>query len=183
MSRATLSVLFTAVLVGSLSAQQPSAVRWFPKPAKGAVTRPWLPLLDTATLTLGRYRLAKGAKDGQSPHAQDEVYYVVSGRAKFTAGGETKVIQAGDSVFVPARVVHRFSDIESNLDLLVFFSKVRLPNGRHGGRTAANRADAPSQRPVSGATLAFSTGLVRTQRGKCRSTTGNRRGSRPTASS
>lgn len=121
----TLTILFSV----AAPAQKSAAVRWFPATKGAQATKPWLPLLDTATLTLGRYRLAKGAEDGQSPHARDEVYVVVSGRAKLTVGTESRAVATGDAIFVAAGAVHRFSEIEQDLDLLVFFSKVKKATG------------------------------------------------------
>ena len=87
--------------------------------------KPWLAFIDNSTMTCGVYRLAKGSKDGQSPHALDEVYYVVSGKAKFKAGDKTVDCKPGSVLFVKAKVEHRFFDIEEDLTTLVFFSKVK----------------------------------------------------------
>ena len=40
-------------------------------------------------LSFGTYSIPAGAVDGQSPHAEDEVYVVTSGRGSFTSGGRT----------------------------------------------------------------------------------------------
>jgi mannose-6-phosphate isomerase-like protein (cupin superfamily) len=72
-------------------------------------------------LSLGLYVLAAGGKDPQSPHFEDEAYYVVSGRGRFTAGDQERAVSAGDTLFVPARLPHHFHDIEQELVLLVFF--------------------------------------------------------------
>jgi hypothetical protein len=66
----------------SLAAQAP--VQWFLASTASADHKagtPWLQLLDTATLSTGRYRLPKNGKDSQSPHDRDEVYFVVAGKA------------------------------------------------------------------------------------------------------
>jgi mannose-6-phosphate isomerase-like protein (cupin superfamily) len=74
------------------------------------------------TMSAGLYVLEAGGADPQSPHAQDEIYYVVSGRARFTSGGEQRAVAAGDVLFVPAREEHRFHAIEERLSLLVVFA-------------------------------------------------------------
>lgn len=84
--------------------------------------RPYLPFLNRSTLRCGIYRLAAGAADGQSPHTQDEVYYVLKGKAKFKVEEESSVVQTGDVLFVGAKATHQFYDIEEDLELLVFFS-------------------------------------------------------------
>ncbi|MCA8976634.1 MAG: cupin domain-containing protein [Planctomycetes bacterium] len=113
-------------------ATPPPAVEWLPAAELGprlAASTPWLSLVDRATMTVGRYRLAAGATDGQTPHDRDEVYYVLGGKAQFTVGDETRAVGAGDMVFVMAAAEHRFHDIEADLDLLVFFSTVTPASG------------------------------------------------------
>lgn len=83
----------------------------------------WDPFLDRGNLHMGIYRLAAGAEDGQSPHGEDEVYYVVEGSASFTVDGETTPIAAGDVLFVAAHADHNFHDITEDLELLVFFAR------------------------------------------------------------
>jgi quercetin dioxygenase-like cupin family protein len=72
-------------------------------------------------LSGGRYVLDAGATDPQSPHTEDELYIVMSGKATVFVGGETRPIVAGSIVFVAAGVEHRFLDIEERLVLLVVF--------------------------------------------------------------
>ena len=78
--------------------------------------------LRVESMSAGLYVLEAGATDPQSPHAQDEIYYVVSGRARFTSGGEERAVEAGDVLFVPAQEEHRFHSIEERLSLLVAFA-------------------------------------------------------------
>ena len=73
-------------------------------------------------MSAGLYVLDVGAADPQSPHGQDEIYYVVSGRARFTSGGDERAVEAGDVLFVPAQEEHRFHSIEERLSLLVVFA-------------------------------------------------------------
>lgn len=87
-----------------------------------APAKAWVPMLGRSTLSVGRYRLAAGSEDGQSPHDRDEIYYVVAGEGSFTAAGETRKVKAGDLVFVAGKAKHHFHDIEKDLDVLVMFS-------------------------------------------------------------
>lgn len=82
----------------------------------------YLPFLERRSLSCGIYRLAAGAEDGQSPHARDEVYYVVSGKAVLEVAGATYQASPGAVLFVLAGARHRFVDIEEDLTTLVFFS-------------------------------------------------------------
>jgi mannose-6-phosphate isomerase-like protein (cupin superfamily) len=78
--------------------------------------------LRVPSMSAGLYVLAAGATDQQSPHREDEMYYVVRGRALFRAGDERREISPGDVLFVPKNVEHRFHDITEELALLVFFA-------------------------------------------------------------
>ena len=77
--------------------------------------------LRVPDLSAGLYVLDAGATDPQSPHAEDELYHVVSGRARITVGAETRDVFPGSLVFVAARVPHRFHDITERLEVLVVF--------------------------------------------------------------
>ena len=85
--------------------------------------RPWTPVMQGQNVLTGVYRLKAGTEDKQSPHASDEVYYAVSGKAKFRVGEEVFEVKAGSILFVKAQAVHQFFDIEEDLVLVVFFDK------------------------------------------------------------
>lgn len=59
--------------------------------------------------------------DPQTPHAQDELYFVQSGRAIFDHEGEQKPVQAGDCLFVAAGKSHRFLDFSPDFGTWVVF--------------------------------------------------------------
>ena len=81
-----------------------------------------LEFLRVPSLSLSTYRLSAGAADPQRPHTEDEVYYVVRGRAQFRAGNESCAVAPGTVLFVEAGVEHRFHSIEEDLELLVVFA-------------------------------------------------------------
>ena len=83
----------------------------------------WLEFLKVPSLRTGLYVLPAGSVDTQSPHTEDEVYYVVRGRGRFTADGNDMEVEAGAVLFVAAHVEHRFHSIEEDLEILVFFAK------------------------------------------------------------
>ena len=82
----------------------------------------YLQFINAGTLSLGLYVLAAGSADTQSPHAEDEIYYVVAGRGVVDVAGERRQVQPGSIIFVAKEVDHRFVDIEENLSILVFFA-------------------------------------------------------------
>jgi mannose-6-phosphate isomerase-like protein (cupin superfamily) len=88
--------------------------------------------LRVPDLSAGIYVLEAGATDPQSPHTEDELYYVIAGRALVTVGVETRPVVPGSLVFVAAGDPHRFHDIDVRLELLVAFgpaegARARLP--------------------------------------------------------
>ncbi len=84
--------------------------------------RPYLEFLNEGTLSTGLYVLPAGSVDGQQPHTEDEVYYVISGRGQFKLENESQPVQAGSVIFVAAHQEHRFHTIEEDLQILVFFA-------------------------------------------------------------
>lgn len=84
--------------------------------------------LKVPDLSMGLYVLPAGGTDPQSPHTEDEVYYVVSGKAQVLVAEENREVQAGSIVYVPKNVAHRFHSIEEDLTLLVFFAPAEYTN-------------------------------------------------------
>ena len=85
-------------------------------------TRLYLEFLKVSDLSMGLYVLPAGGTDPQSPHTEDEVYYVVSGRAQILVAEENRHVQAGSIVYVEKNVAHHFHSIEEELTMLVFFA-------------------------------------------------------------
>ena len=82
----------------------------------------YLEFLKVTDLSMGLYVLPAGGTDPQSPHTEDEVYYVVSGRAQIKVADEDRAVQAGSIVYVAKNVEHRFHTIEQDLTVIVFFA-------------------------------------------------------------
>ena len=78
--------------------------------------------LRESSMSLGLYVLPAGSTDPQQPHNEDEVYYVINGRAQITVGEETRAVEPGSTIFVAKHVPHKFHDITEDLTLLVFFA-------------------------------------------------------------
>lgn len=98
-------------------------------------SRPWLEFLRVPSLSMGVYRLQAGQEDPQRPHTEDEVYYVVAGRARFMAGTEERDVGPGTILFVERLAEHRFFAIAEDLTVLVFFAPAE---GSLGGATASS---------------------------------------------
>jgi quercetin dioxygenase-like cupin family protein len=87
-----------------------------------ATSRAYLEFLREPSMSAGLYTLPAGAVDGQQPHNEDEIYIVMAGRSRFTAGDETRDTAPGDVIFVSAHVPHRFHDIAEELRIIVLFA-------------------------------------------------------------
>ena len=74
-----------------------------------------------------------GGDDPQQPHTEDEVYYVVEGRARLSVAGEEAAVGAGSVAFVAAGVEHRFREIEEDLEVVVFWAPPRHTNAPREG--------------------------------------------------
>ena len=85
-------------------------------------TRNYREFLRVPAMSAGLYVLPAGASDLQRPHHEDEIYYVIRGRARFQAGSESYEVSAGIVLFVAAEVDHRFYDVSEELAVLVFFA-------------------------------------------------------------
>lgn len=86
-------------------------------------------LFEHGSLTMELY--APQGSDPQQPHRRDEVYVVARGSGVFFCDGERTPFAAGDALFVPAGVVHRFEDFSTDLAVWVVFY------GPDGGEAAA----------------------------------------------
>ena len=84
--------------------------------------RPYLRFLDRDTLSAGLYVLPAGGVDNQTPHALDEVYYFIEGKAMLSVDGADIPVKSGSVVFVKRDVEHRLHSIEEEVKVLVFFS-------------------------------------------------------------
>jgi mannose-6-phosphate isomerase-like protein (cupin superfamily) len=98
--------------------------------ARSSAGRLYHEFVSVPDLSGGIYVLDAGATDPQSPHTEDELYIVMSGKAMVFVGGATQPVVAGSVVFVGAGVEHRFLDIEERLVLLVVFGPAEYSRGR-----------------------------------------------------
>lgn len=76
-------------------------------------------VLEHGTLELGYYK-PEGI-DPQNPHDRDEVYVIHSGSGHFVVENERRPFRAGDALFVPAGVEHRFEDFTDDFATWVIF--------------------------------------------------------------
>jgi len=93
-----------------------------------ASNKPYLEFFKVPDLSMGLYVLPAEGVDPQLPHTEDEVYYVVSGRAQIKVADKDRDVQAGSIVYVAKNVEHRFHSIEEELTVLVFFAPAEYSN-------------------------------------------------------
>jgi mannose-6-phosphate isomerase-like protein (cupin superfamily) len=88
----------------------------------GAEPNHWVERFRVPDLSVGTYSIPAGGVDDQTPHAEDEIYVVVRGRAVLVAGGAAAEVRTGSVIYVPAGEAHRFTEIAEDLTLLVIFA-------------------------------------------------------------
>ena len=76
-------------------------------PPDGAGPNHWIVHLSSADLSLGTYSIPAGGQDDQSPHTEDEVYVVRSGRDRVGAQAQVGAVQVDDPVVGPGAVGRR----------------------------------------------------------------------------
>ncbi|NCA70603.1 MAG: cupin domain-containing protein [Sphingobacteriia bacterium] len=87
--------------------------------------------LRTPSLSCSIYHLPAGSSDMAKAHEEDELYLVLSGRARLRVGDSDHAVVQGTLMYVQAACDHVFFDVEEDLTVLVFFgSPVRQLNRR-----------------------------------------------------
>ncbi len=90
-------------------------------------SEPFKKLFGHGTLEVEIYKPEK--VDHQTPHTRDELYVIASGTGTFVNGDARHEFEAGEVLFVPAGVEHRFVDFTEDFSTWVFFF------GPEGGRS------------------------------------------------
>jgi mannose-6-phosphate isomerase-like protein (cupin superfamily) len=85
-------------------------------------------LMRHGSMTLRWYAPAGG--DPQTPHEQDEIYIVASGRGTFFCAGRRAAFGPGDALFAPAGAEHRFEAFSADFGTWVVFYGPK--GGEHG---------------------------------------------------
>jgi mannose-6-phosphate isomerase-like protein (cupin superfamily) len=113
--KASLDALL-ARLPGPVSAKWPQGERFVTALAHG-------------TMSVEVY--APRSVDPQTPHAQDELYFIHAGTGTFELGATRHAFAPGDVFFVPAGVSHRFVGFSDDFATWVVFW------GPHGGESGS----------------------------------------------
>lgn len=87
--------------------------------ALATVSEPFAVLLRHGSLQVEIYRPL--GTDRQTPHRRDELYVVIAGRGLFVCGGARQPFEAGEVLFVPAGVEHRFEEFSEDFATWVIF--------------------------------------------------------------
>jgi mannose-6-phosphate isomerase-like protein (cupin superfamily) len=81
--------------------------------------KPFIELFRHGTLTVEFYKPVD--VDRQTPHTRDEVYVVASGSGTFFNGRTRRPFEAGEVLFAPAGIEHRFENFTPDFATWVFF--------------------------------------------------------------
>jgi mannose-6-phosphate isomerase-like protein (cupin superfamily) len=90
--------------------------------ARSAAGELYHEFLRQDSMSAGLYVLRTREEDPQTPHAEDELYYVISGRGRFRVGDHDRPVGPGSILFVEAGAEHRFHTITSTITVLVVFA-------------------------------------------------------------
>jgi mannose-6-phosphate isomerase-like protein (cupin superfamily) len=90
--------------------------------AHAASGGPYHQFFEVPEMSAGIYTLPAGTIDGQAPHVEDEIYYVIAGKAEIQIGDQHYPVQTGATIFVAREIEHRFHDIIEDLTILVIFA-------------------------------------------------------------
>ena len=90
--------------------------------ARSAASERYHEFLRRDSMSAGLYVVRARENDPQTPHNQDELYYVVSGVGRIRVGTQDRPVGAGSIVFVEAGIEHRFHSITRDLTVLVVFA-------------------------------------------------------------
>lgn len=93
----------------------------------------YLEFLRQPALSAGLYEIAAGADDPQTPHHEDEVYIVMSGRAQLRVRDKDRSVETGTVAYVPKEVPHRFHSVVEPLSVVVVFAPAESPDTAPGG--------------------------------------------------
>jgi mannose-6-phosphate isomerase-like protein (cupin superfamily) len=109
-------------------------------PPAGDAPNDWIVHLESDDLSVGTYSVPAGGQDDQSPHTEDEIYVVRSGRATLVTDSGIAPVEPGGVIYIPAGEHHRFTDVTEDLALIVIFappygarSALAGPEGKSGG--------------------------------------------------
>ena len=93
----------------------PAALARLPGPGGAAYAE----LFGYGSLSVEVY--APRGEDKQEPHTRDELYVVISGRGEFLYGERRAPFGAGNLIFVPAHLPHRFENFTVDFAAWVAF--------------------------------------------------------------
>ena len=80
--------------------------------------------LTGSDLTLGRVTIKKGHANPRHAHDNcEEVLYLLKGRLRHSVGQESVVMEAGDTLAIPAGIMHHADSIgDTDADMIVAYS-------------------------------------------------------------
>ncbi len=67
--------------------------------------------IDDRDIRFGLFELAPKAIYHGHMHDSPEIYYITSGRAKWTVGSETREVSAGMTIHIPSGTVHKMINL------------------------------------------------------------------------
>jgi len=86
---------------------------------EASAVKPFIQVMGHGSMIVEIYRPDK--VDLQTPHLQDELYVIISGKGDFLNDDKRSAFGPGDVLFVPAGVEHRFENFTDDFATWVIF--------------------------------------------------------------
>jgi mannose-6-phosphate isomerase-like protein (cupin superfamily) len=77
--------------------------------------------LRTPSLSCSVYHIPAGSQEMSSMHEEDELYFVLEGKARLRVEDEDHAVEKGTIMYVRSASDHAFFDIVQDLTVLAFF--------------------------------------------------------------
>lgn len=77
-------------------------------------------LSATGSLMLVKVQLSKGFKGDVDQHLEEQISYIEQGSVEFEVGGVARLLEKGESIYIPSNVEHRVYVLEECTILDVF---------------------------------------------------------------
>ncbi len=71
-------------------------------------------------MTIARFEIRKGAAVPEHSHPNEQIATIQSGSVRFTVGGETVILRAGESLSIPPNVPHSAEALEDSTAVETF---------------------------------------------------------------
>jgi quercetin dioxygenase-like cupin family protein len=66
------------------------------------------------------FTLDKGAIIAEHKHPHEQITHIISGKIEFTVNGETRIMEAGEVLYIPSNLPHSAVALEDTINIEIF---------------------------------------------------------------